>query len=103
MSRMKLPSGRQAQIGIFYAVENFGRRKNIHTTTIRVTLDGQVTLEGKSLCSLKDAFVKNEGRRVALIRLFKNDVRCMLNNTDRTALFPKICPRLFRNVKVQEK
>ncbi len=102
MSRLKLPSGRQARIGVRHDMADTKRHKQVHRTTLHVTIEGkhnELSLQGQSLCSPKDRYCKHEGRKVALIKLLQADEGIgLLDKADRAALFHKVCPKLFKNV-----
>lgn len=69
-------------------------RKTIRRTTEVIVTVGETTWSATAICSHKDQFRKQTGRKEALVILFKK-YPTNFSHDDRTALFRAICPGFF--------
>jgi hypothetical protein len=124
--KVRLPSGGNVKIGVKYDDEEVTAKEGgiyqVRTVSVKLTqmrstgktdeerCKGMPTLQATVRCFSEDQFVRRDGRKFALLKIFKKDTKGMkkrfatnvqgarsLSRPDRTAIFKKVCPEFFRN------
>jgi len=98
--KLQLPSGKEVKIGVYYGEQEVPLHQEtikLRTSRVRITLmksgegtdaercKGQLSFEGQVACSTQDRFVRKEGKRLALVKVFHKDAESATEQAVRVA------------------
>lgn len=106
MRGVTLSDGRFLRIGVqhnesdgaplMFTINRKGREVDVRGTRVRVSSDDGVNAEAVATCSPNDNFSKAEGRRIAVTKLLRNELR-FYSKEDKRKVFENVCPEFVQS------